>query len=267
MTQLQQQTAIIIGAGREPGRGIAQRFAREGASLWLIDRDAEALAVTQSRIGAAAACCVLQADPANRAQLVAAVGQALQQAQALTGRLDILVNAGLEEQPWARLEDLPDAAFEQAMAQGSYAALWAMKAVLPTLKAQASGSILNVGSVYGENVAEYIGAYNMAGDALKALTRTSAQEWGEFGIRVNMLMATVDDERFRAYAENHHELVGKTLPLVAMQRFGDPVEDVGGGALFLCSDDAQYLTGYVIHADGGYHMAGPVYVPRLDQAG
>jgi NAD(P)-dependent dehydrogenase (short-subunit alcohol dehydrogenase family) len=134
------------------------------------------------------------------------------------------------------------------------------------MQAQGGGRVLNVGSVYGENVAEYIGAYTAAAEALRGLTRTAAQEWGRHGILVNLLMPTVDSERFRSYCEQHLTQVDTTLPLVPLQRFGDPVEDIGGAAVYLVSDDSRYITGYTIHADGGYHMAGPVYVPQVERS-
>lgn len=256
MTQLQGQVALIVGAGREPGRGIARRFAREGARVLLIDRDATAGEALARELDVA----FFHADPSDKNALLAAIAQAT----AGIGRLDILVNAALEELRWTPLEELPDSAFEHGFAQGFYSALWAMRAVQPLMRANGGGRIINLGSVYGENVAEYIGTYAAAAEALRALTRTAAQEWGRHGILVNVLMPSVDDQRFRAYRERHADTVDKTLPLVALQRFGDPVEDIGGAALLLASDDGRYLTGYTLHADGGYHMAGPVYVPVLE---
>jgi NAD(P)-dependent dehydrogenase (short-subunit alcohol dehydrogenase family) len=254
--QLQDKLVLIVGAAREPGRGIARRYAREGAKLLLIDRDAAAGKALAHELGAA----FFHADTSDRNALLAAIAQAT----AGVGRLDILVNAAAEEPQWTRLEELPDSAFEQGFAQGFYAALWAMRAVRPLMLANGGGRIVNLGSVYGENVAEYIGAYCAAAEALRALTRTAAQEWGADNILVNVLMPTVDSERFRAYREQHRESVDQILSLVALQRFGDPVEDIGGAAVYLASDDSRYITGYTLHADGGYHMAGPVYVPVLE---
>lgn len=251
--QLQGRHALIVGAACEPGRGIARRYAREAALLLLVDRDSDALQALAAELGARA----YAADPGDRDALQGAIAAALADA----GRIDILVNAAAQETPWQRLESLNDEDYAAAFASGFHAARWAMLAVLPAMRAQGGGRILNLGSVYGENVAEYIGAYAAAAEALRALTRTAAQEWGADGILVNVLMPTIDSERFRAYAARHPEEVGRTLPLVALQRFGDPVEDVGGAAVYLAGDDGRYITGYTLHADGGYHLAGPVYVP------
>lgn len=256
MAQLENRIALIVGAGREPGRGIARRYAREGAQLLLIDRDAAALAALRAELGARTAA----AEPADAPALTAAIATLVDAA----GGVDILVNAALEEPAWTRLEALRDADFDHALRQGFYSALAAMRAVRPHLLARGGGRIVNVGSIYGENVAEYIGGYAAAAEALRALTRTAAQEWGRDGILVNLLMPTVDDERFRAYRARDAENVDMKLSLVALQRFGDPVEDIGGAAVYLVSDDSAYITGYTIHADGGYHMAGPVYVPQID---
>ncbi|MGH8446922.1 MAG: SDR family NAD(P)-dependent oxidoreductase [Solimonas sp.] len=256
MGMLEGRIALVVGAGREPGRGIARRYAREGARLLLVDRDAEAV----RSLAAELAATPYVVDPAQRAALHTVLAAAVQAA----GGIDILVNAAQEEPRWARLEDLTDEAFAEQFGQGFHAALTAMRVVLPVMRARGGGRIVNLGSLYGENVAEYIGAYAAAAEALRALTRTAAQEWGADNILVNVLMPTVDGERFRAYRERHGDEVERRLPLVALQRFGDPVEDVGAAAVFLAGDDAAYLTGYTLHADGGYHMAGPVYIPVLE---
>jgi NAD(P)-dependent dehydrogenase (short-subunit alcohol dehydrogenase family) len=255
---LENKVALVVGAGRHPGLGIAQRYAREGAKLLLIDRDAEALKAQADALAAS----VFVAAPGDKSALLSAIAQAL----AVHGRIDILVNAAAEAPAWQRLEEMSDADYDAAFAQGFSAARWAMLAVQPSMREQGGGRIINLGSIYGENVAEYIGAYAAATEALRALTRTAAQEWGADGILVNVLMPTVDDERFRAYAQRQAEHVDRTLPLVALQRFGDPIEDVGGAAVLLAGEDGRYITGYTIHADGGYHMAGPVYVPVLEPA-
>ena len=255
---LENKVALVVGAGRHPGLGIAQRFAREGAKLLLIDRDAEVLKACSDALDANTN--TFTADPGDKNVLLTAIDQAI----AVHGRIDILVNAAAEPPRWQRLEDLNDANYEAAFVQGFSAARWAMLAVLPSMRAHGGGRILNLGSIYGENVAEYIGAYSAAAEALRALTRTAAQEWGVDGILVNVLMASIDDERFCDYAKQHAQQVEGTLPLVALQRFGDPVEDIGGAAVMLAGEDGRYITGYTIHADGGYHMAGPVYVPILD---
>ena len=255
---LENKIALVVGAGRHPGLGIAQRYAREGAKLLLIDRDANALNAHADALGAKS----FVADPGDKRDFLKAIDQAI----AVHGRVDILVNAAAEAPRWQRLEDLDDADYDAAFAQGFSAARRAMLAVLPGMREHGGGRILNLGSIYGENVAEYIGAYSAAAEALRALTRTAAQEWGVDGILVNVLMASVDDERFRDYAKQHTRQVEGTLPLVALQRFGDPVEDVGGAAVLLAGEDGRYITGYTIHADGGYHLAGPVYVPTLESA-
>lgn len=257
MDMLKGKRALLIGAGRDPGRGIARRYAREGAQVWLIDRDAVAVQALAEELGAVG----FVAEPSEREALLAAIATVLEQA----GGIDILVNAALEEPVWTRLEDLSDQSFAQQLGQGFYSALWAMQAVFPAMRAAGGGRIVNLGSVYGENVAEYIGAHAAAAEALRALTRTAAQEWGRHGILVNVLMPTVDSARFAEYRARHREYVDRSLPLVALQRFGDPVEDVGGAAVLLAGEDGRYLTGYTLHADGGYHLAGPVYVPLMEE--
>lgn len=124
------------------------------------------------------------------------------------------------------------------------------------------GKIINLGSVYGDNVHRFVGDYDAATEGLKGLTRSAAAEWGQYDILVNLLVATVDNEAWREHLRQHEAEVTPLLNLVPLRRMGDPEEDIGGAALFLASDLGSYISGHVVHADGGYHMAGPAYSPR-----
>jgi NAD(P)-dependent dehydrogenase (short-subunit alcohol dehydrogenase family) len=155
--------------------------------------------------------------------------------------------------------------FEQSLSVGLYGTLWAMLAVLPAMRARGGGRIINIGSIYGDNVSEYIGDYNAATAAVHGLTRTAAMEWGRHNILVNVLMPTVDSAAFRDYCARHADDIAQPLTLIPLGRFGDAERDIGGAALFLVGPHGSYITGQVVHADGGYHMAGPVYVPRLHE--
>ncbi len=230
-TRLAYRVCIITGGAGEPGAGIGRRFAREGATVVFIDEN-------------------------DRAALTSAVDRVVQ----THGRLDILVNAAGPVGAPAAFADRTDAAFQTALDRCLFTAIWAMQAALPHLR-ERGGRIINLGSVYGDNVHRFIADYDAATEALKGLTRSAAAEWGRYEILVNLLVATVDDEAWRDHAERHAEEVMPLLDLVPLRRMGDPEEDVGGAALFLASDLGSYINGHVIHADGGYHMAGPVYMP------
>ena len=225
------RVCIITGGPGEPGAGIGRRFAREGATVVFIDENDQG-----------------------------AVTSAIDRVVRIHGRLDILVNAAGPVGPPAAFVDKTDADFRTALDRCLFTALWAMQAALPHLR-ERGGRIINLGSVYGDNVHRFIADYDAATEALKGLTRSAAAEWGRYDILVNLLVATVDDDAWRKHAERHADEVAPLLALVPLQRMGDPEEDVGGAALFLASDLGSYVNGHVIHADGGYHMAGPAYMP------
>ena len=248
------RVAVITGAGGQPGRGIAQHFAREGAILVLVDDDAAEGARSADAAGALARFVLV--GPCDQARLTAAIDAAARE----HGRLDILVNAAGPRGAATPLHEKTGAQFGAALERHLYEPLWAMQAAFAHMRGR-GGRILNVGSIYGDNLHRYIADYAAATEALKALTRSAAAEWGNDGVLVNMLLPTVDDEAWRAYAAANAEDVEPLLSLVALERFGDPVEDIGGAALFLVSDLNGYITGHVVHADGGYHMAAPVYRP------
>jgi NAD(P)-dependent dehydrogenase (short-subunit alcohol dehydrogenase family) len=128
---------------------------------------------------------------------------------------------------------------------------YAMRAVHPHMAAQGWGRIVNFASAAGiTGLADY-GAYNMAKEAIRALTRTAAREWGRDGIVVNAIApgaasprgldaAARADAEYREFLKDH-----------PMGRQGDPEDDIGPVALFLCSDACGFLTGQTLMVDGG----------------
>jgi len=257
VTSLGGQVALVTGVGNTIGAGIAVRLAMEGVSLFLVDASNDALEATLERLrthGFPTASKV--ADSTNREELNASVEACV----ATFGRLDILINAGDHRQSWQALEDIPDTALTAAFNSQVLGAFWTMQSALPHLRRNA-GRIVNVVAVDGDSVVRYRGAYKAACDALKAISQTAAFEWGGDNIRVNVLIPLAESS-VKDYRESHSEHVEWALRQLPMQRLGDPVRDIGGAALFLVSEDAQYVTGHVIYADGGQFLAPAVVEPE-----
>jgi NAD(P)-dependent dehydrogenase (short-subunit alcohol dehydrogenase family) len=91
--------------------------------------------------------------------------------------------------------------------------------------------------------------------------RTSAVEWGRFGVTTNLLLPFANTEELRAAHAKRPKIIDLFTGQTALKRAGDPIADIGGAALFLASADGAFVNGQVIYADGGQHIAAPVLNP------
>ncbi len=122
---------------------------------------------------------------------------------------------------------------------------------LPYMKKQNYGRIVNVGSATGANGMPHFGAYAANKEAIRAFTRVCAKEVGSFGITCNTVCPSGMTETGKAWAEAHPEEYKASTAGIPLGRIGDPETDLAPVIAFLCSDDAQYLTGQTIGVDGG----------------
>lgn len=172
---------------------------------------------------------------------------------------DILAVNTLGSPPIAPLETQTDAAFDTALHGVTTAAAW-MRRALPAMKQRGGGRIILIGHRYGECVHEGIGPYNAAAYALIGLMRTAAVDWGRYGITTNLLLPLAETTELSNARQKRPQIIDLLTSQVAMKRIGDPVEDIGGAALFLAADGA-FVNGQILHADGGQHIAAPVLSP------
>jgi NAD(P)-dependent dehydrogenase (short-subunit alcohol dehydrogenase family) len=106
-----------------------------------------------------------------------------------------------------------------------------------------------------------MGAYNTAAWALVGLTRTAAVDWGQYQIATNLLLPLADTPEYRGYHARRAKLLDLLVTQIPLGRVGDPIEDVGGAAVFLASDAVNFVNGEIVYGDGGEHTAGPVLNP------
>jgi len=263
MARLQGRVAIVTGAGAGIGKGIARRLASEGAAILAADFNEEwgAATVDELKRDFGSAAEFRHVDVSQKAQVLTMVDATVER----FGKVDILVNNA-----WGRrrgshgfgpVETKTDEDLDHAFRIGYMAAFWAMQAVFPTMRDQRWGRIINLASLNGVNAHALTVDYNSAKEALRALTRTAAREWAKYQICCNVICPGAATEAYKKFAQAQPDVAAATLRQNPMGRMGDPEFDIGSVALFLASDDARYLTGNTLFADGGSHINGVSWAP------
>ena len=239
--RIEGKVALVVGAARGIGKGIAQRFAEEGARLVLADMEIEAGEATAAEIGAG---CIAT-DISKLADAEATVALAL----GLYGRLDIVVqNAGIY--PWQLIENTSPEDWDRVMAVNLRGTFNAARAALVPMKAQRSGKMLFTSSITGPHVTSPgHGHYSASKSGINGFIRSAALEFSGYGITVNgvepgnILTEAIELHRGPAFIKGMED----SIPL---GRLGTP-RDIANAFLFLASDDADYITGTTIIVDGG----------------
>lgn len=264
MSNLAGKIAIVTGATGSIGRGIARRFAREGTSLALVDRDAQAGAGLVREIeadgGRARFMAADVAMPGEAQRVVEATVAAL-------GRLDILVNSNWRRASWTPLLEKSEEDFVDGMNAGFFGTLRAMRAAVPHMRKVGGGRIINVAAPYGHTTFHNVADAVAVEYALQGLTRAAGVEWGKYQILTNLLVpALADIPEFREYRAQDPRYVEGLMRMMPQRRLGDPVEDIGGAAVLLACDEGCYITGQSIYVDGGQHLNTATFKPRAEAA-
>ncbi|AQA00643.1 3-oxoacyl-ACP reductase [Sphingopyxis sp. QXT-31] len=243
MGRLDGKIAIVAGAGRGIGRATAKLFAAEGAKVAVLSLTPTNIDAVVADIEAKGGTAIgVQCDLSDGEQIKAAVAKVV----AAWGGIDILVNNAFD--PSAALSSVLDLSVETLQRNfdmGPIAYLRMMQAAYPHLKVSPAGRIINLGSAGGLLGMVGYAPYGMAKEAVRALTRVAAREWGADGITVNNVMPIAD-----TFGSDR-----PPLPNV-FNRNGSPEQDIAPVILFLATKDAQFITGYSLTPDGGMIIDG-----------
>jgi NAD(P)-dependent dehydrogenase (short-subunit alcohol dehydrogenase family) len=257
--KLEGRVAIVTGAGRGIGRGISIAFAKQGASIVAASRSERSLLETARLVeetGASVLPVVCDVgDPADVTRMVARAVEEF-------GRLDILVNCAqswgppadkLVGTPVVAPEELPLEWFDHTFRTGARATFSCCKAAFPHLR-ERGGKIINFGSSVGIRGGPGMSDYAANKEAIRGLSRSLARAWGGYGINVNVICPSIETDALEEVRKAHPEMVETARLTRPIQRYGDAERDAGALAVFLASDDADYLTGGTFMLDGGNTM-------------
>ena len=248
MGVLEGRVAIVTGAGAGLGLAIARELAAEGCDIAVAERDA---AAGERAAGELSATGVHARSYATDVSVAAEVDACFASAARELGRLDIVVNNAGVSHVGPTIAETTDAAWAESVAVMQTGVFYCLRAAARHLLPQGSGSVVNISSIRGFSPNPGRVAYCATKAAVLMMTRVAAGEWAGSGVRVNAIAPGIqrtpmwDADVERGAIDEPFYL--RTVP---MGRIGDPRE-VGRLAVYLCSDDAAYVTGGCFTIDGG----------------
>lgn len=240
------KVAIVTGGAGGIGRGIVEAFIKEGAQVLAVDIDEQRgaeLAREYPQQLRFLGCDLTQANSATT--IVQAAIDAF-------GGIHVLVNNAHVSRQIPLLETTQEH-LDLSFNTSFYPTLRLMQAAHSELKRN-QGSVINFGSGAGIRGMPTQASYAAAKEAIRGISRVAASEWGEDNINVNVICPLAATEGVERWLEEFPEMLEPTLEKVPLKRLGNPEQDIGRVAVFLASDDASYMTGQTLMADGGSIM-------------
>ena len=240
------RVVVVTGAARGIGRVIAETFVRERSVVVGVDLSADELgwldaARTEAGLEGAALACDVTDGEGTRALVRDVVDR--------FGRVDVLVNnAGINVE--GRIEDLTDEAWDRCFAVNVGGTFKMCRAVVPVMKAQRSGRIVNAASFAAIVPSIASSAYAASKSAVVQLTRVLAGELGPWGVTANAYAPGMIPTAMNGFADMTPQAQSRLLDTLTLRRWGDP-QEVADAICFLASDAARYVTGTLLDVSGG----------------
>ena len=247
MSRLSGQAAIVTGGAQGIGGATSRRLAEEGAAVLVADVDLDTANATAAAIADLGGQAVpMRADVSRAQDIEAMVARAVEE----FGRLDILVNNAVSADLWggnSPITNISEANFDAGMGILVKAHFLAARQAVPHMEATGGGSIVNISSVHGMLAAPGALIYETGKHAVIGITRQMATELGPRGIRVNAICpGHIVTER----AKDNPAGLEFFVEQYPVGRTGRPV-DIANAIVFLCSDEASFITGHALVVDGG----------------
>lgn len=247
MKSLDNKVAIVTGAGQGVGRGIALALANAGARIVLFGRTLDKLNLVKSEIesrGSEGVC--VEGDVLNQDDIDCCVTTAIES----FGGVNILVN-NAQVISLGTILAFDETEYQQGMDSGPLATVRFMRACYTYLKGD--GVVINLATpaAFRPDTSGY-GPYNAAKEAIRALSRAAASEWGVDNIRVNCILPMAMSPAMEQWQAMQPSEVAAMVDGVPLGRIGDCESDIGNTVAFLCSKAGSYITGHSLPLDGGY---------------
>jgi NAD(P)-dependent dehydrogenase (short-subunit alcohol dehydrogenase family) len=260
--RLQGKVALVTGSGQGIGRGIAERFAREGAAVVVNDRDERVLGEARTALEATGARVrAIRADVSKSDEVAALFAQARE----AFGTVDILVNNAAWSAPIAHFLEMTEEFWDTVLTLNLKSVFLCSQRLARLLDEQHKpGCIINISTYGAARSQREMTAYNAAKGGVEALTRAMALDLAPWRIRVNAVGPGPIATPSFLELFNTHEKRERMRQAVPLERLGEPA-DIAGAALFFASDDASFVTGQVLYVDGGAlaQLRPATYTPNL----
>lgn len=244
--RMNNKVAIVTGGASGFGEGIARKFVAEGARVVIVDINIDAANQLAVELGESTIACQVDVSSFEDVERMKDI------TLSTFSRIDILVNnAGVTHLPMA-MEDVSESDFDKVFAVNAKSVFLTAKHIVPVMKSQGQGVILNVASTGGVSPRPRLSWYNASKGWMITATRGMAVELAPMNIRVNAINPVAGETPLLKsfMGEDTPEIREKFLSTIPIGRFSTP-EDMGNAACYLCSDEASMVTGVCMEVDGG----------------
>lgn len=246
--KLKDKVAIITGGAGGIGSGMARAMAKEGAKIVIVDVNEESGRTVEKELNGISEAKFIKADISKKENVKEIVADVVK----TFGKIDIMVNnAHVSRQ--ANLVDTTDEIMALSFDTGFYPTFYFMQECYPHLK-ETKGKVINFASGAGLSGMLMQGSYAAAKEAIRGLSRVAANEWGPDGINVNLISPIAMTPGVVHWKSQHPDAYEGMINKIPLRRMGDPEQDIGRVAVFLASEDSDYMTGQTLMVDGGSVM-------------